>query len=373
MSRTANRGGARVGSGPLILGVSGGTAPTRAPLDPTDEHRMIVDYDTTHDSAAVLVRDGVVLAAVEEERLNRLKHTNKIAVGAIRACLDEAGLAIDDIDRIAYYTREDIYDHTVIRHLLKYPSVRMPWSGRAYLAEVLSEDLGQPIDPARLVFVEHHHAHASSAYVVGPFADALVVTLDGKGDGLSGTVWAGRGGELTRLLDIPIPDSLGVFYVGPTTFLAYRMFDEYKVMGLAAVRRSQPLSPRVRCVVHAAGGRPLHHSRRAEAGRVPGASAAAQGRRSDDARVAGLRRGRAGSRRARRDASLRALPPRDRLAPSVPGRRRDAQQHAGGEGRELRPVRWRVRAARGERRRMRAGRGPGRASSRARRRSGLPR
>jgi carbamoyltransferase len=234
MSRTALRVDSRGGPGPLILGLSGGTAPTRAPAEPTDEHRMIVDYDTTHDSAAVLVRDGVVLAAVEEERLNRLKHTNKIAVNAIRACLDEAGLTIADIDRIAYYAREDIYDHTVIRHLLKHPSVRMPWSGRAYLAEVLSEDLGQPIDPARLMFVEHHLAHASSAYAVGPFEDALVVTLDGKGDGLSGSVWAGRGGELTRLLDIPIPDSLGVFYVGPTTFLAYRMFDEYKVMGLAA-------------------------------------------------------------------------------------------------------------------------------------------
>jgi carbamoyltransferase len=223
----------RATHGPLVLGLSGGTVPTR-PLDPTDERSIPVPFDTNHDSAAALVRDGVVLAAVEEERLNRLKHTNKLAQLGVRACLREAGLTMRDVDCIAYYVREDVYDRAIIQHMLKHPVVPTTWSGRAYLAEVLSEELDCDIAPEKLMFIEHHLTHAASAYLLSPVSDALVVTLDGWGDGVSGTVWAARDGTMTRLLDVPMSDSLGAFYLEPTRLLAYRMFDEYKVMGLAA-------------------------------------------------------------------------------------------------------------------------------------------
>ena len=222
----------RATNGPLILGLSGGTAPTRPP-DPTDERQVLLPFGHWHDSAAVLIRDGMVLAALEEERLNRLKHTNKLAQRAIRACLKEAGLTIGDVDCIAYYTKEDSFDRLIVRHMMNHPAVPTSWSGRAYLADVLSEALDYPIDPARLMFVEHHATHAASAYLLGTVSDALVVTLDGMGDGVSGTVWAAHAGHLTRLLDLPIADSLGTFYLDLTRYLAYQLFDEYKVMGLA--------------------------------------------------------------------------------------------------------------------------------------------
>jgi carbamoyltransferase len=222
----------RATDAPLILGLSGGTAPT-LPLDPRDEHRITLPFGHSHDSAAALLRDGIVLAAVEEERLNRLKHTNKLPRLAIQACLQDAGATIGDVDGIAYYAKEDWFDRQIVRHMLHRPAVPTGWSGRAYLAEVLSEELDYPIDPAKLMFVEHHLAHAASACLLSLASDALVVTLDGEGDGLSGTVWTAHEGQLTRLRDLPKSESLGLFYLETTRYLAYQLFDEYKVMGLA--------------------------------------------------------------------------------------------------------------------------------------------
>jgi carbamoyltransferase len=218
-------------NGPLILGLSGGMASTLPP-DPRDERRIVFPFAHRHDSAAALLRDGMVLAAVEEERLNRLKHTDTLPRFAIEACLKEAGATIGDVDGIAFFMKEDWFDRLILRHLLSHPAVP-GCSGRAYLAEVLSEELDYPIDPAKLMFVEHHLAHAASACLIGLASDALVITLDGMGDGLSGTVWTAHEGHLTRLLDLPKSESLGMFYLETTRYLAYQRFDEYKVMGLA--------------------------------------------------------------------------------------------------------------------------------------------
>jgi carbamoyltransferase len=219
---------------PIVLGLSGGTAPVRPRRGVATECRMAFPFDTYHDSAAALVGQGRVLAAMEQERFNRLKHTNRFALQAIRACLASAQLTIRDVDRIAYYTREDLFDELTIGFMLRHASVQTQWTGRSYLAQALAEEFDHPIDPAQLTFVEHHHAHAMSAYGAGPFAEALVVTLDGRGDGVAGTVWSGTDGALTRLYDVREEDSLGHLYLQATRYLAYDLFDEYKVMGLAA-------------------------------------------------------------------------------------------------------------------------------------------
>ena len=220
-------------STPIILGLSGGTTPTRPAPDSMNQYRIPTAADAFHDSAAVLVRDGEVLAAIEEERLNRLKHTNKLPVNAIHACLHVAGLKLADITHFAYYSREDVLDRMVISYMLQHPQIPPSWTARAYFAQALSSDLSIEVAPASLTFVEHHLAHATSAYAMSTFENALVVTLDGHGDELSGTVWAGCGGRLTRMYDIPEHDSLGFFYLYATRYLGYGNFDEYKVMGLA--------------------------------------------------------------------------------------------------------------------------------------------
>jgi len=217
-----------------VVGLSGGFCPTR-PL--SDSMRGAWwgpgDIHWRHDSAAVLVRDGRIVAGIEEERLNRIKHTNRLPRHAVNACLEIAGQTLDDVALIAYYSREDDLNRSVTRYALRSPGVRPFWSARQSLAAALSHDLETPVDPDRIVFVEHHLAHAASAYFVGPFSDALVVTLDGIGDGISGSVWAGNCGELRRLLDIPFRDSLGELYLRTIEYLGYAGFDEYKVMGLA--------------------------------------------------------------------------------------------------------------------------------------------
>jgi carbamoyltransferase len=217
-----------------VLGLSGGFSPTRhAPDASRRAWWNPKEVHWRHDSAAVLVADGRIVAAIEEERLNRIKHTNRLAHHGIAACLELGGLTIDDVTHIAYYGREDDVDAWLAGYLIRNPDV--PWrSARECLAEAFSYDLETEIDPAQIVFVEHHRAHAASAYSVGPFSDALVVTLDGFGDGVSGTVWAGERGQLNRLLDLSHRNSLGELYVYVIRYLGYEGFDEYKVMGLAA-------------------------------------------------------------------------------------------------------------------------------------------
>ena len=217
-----------------VLGLSGGLSATRAVPDemrrawwsPTNIHWR-------HDSAAVLICDGKIAAGVEEERLNRIKHTIWLARHAITACLEVAGLTIDELTRIAYYCHEDQLDDEICNSLLRRPDVRSFWTAREHLARALSHDLETEIDAARIVFVEHHLAHAASAYFVGPFSEALVVTLDAIGDGIAGTIWAGERGELRRLFDLPHRDSLGELYLRTIEYLGYGGFEEYKVMGLA--------------------------------------------------------------------------------------------------------------------------------------------
>jgi carbamoyltransferase len=223
-----------------VVGLSGGSNPTLPLPFWMTGYRLPAGPGMFHDSAAVLMRDGRVLAAVEEERINRLKHTERLAVGSIRTCLRLAGLSAGDIDWFAYYGAEDGLDKAVVHHMLQNPGVPPKWSARTYFADALSHGLETEIDPARLFFVDHHHAHALSAYAVGPWDDALVVTLDGQGDGLSGSVWVGEHRELRRVLDIPAAQSLGFLYYYTLGYLGYGLFDEYKVMGLAAYGNPAP-------------------------------------------------------------------------------------------------------------------------------------
>lgn len=216
----------------LILGFSGGPDPVYPAWD-ADDVRFIKDTFICHDSAAVLLDDGHVVAAIEEERLNRIKHTNKSATNAIRFCLESYGVTLQDVDRIAYYGAEKNLDGMLVHHARNNAEVRRSWTARLLIAEIFSRDFQEQVDPSRLVFVEHHLAHAMSAYSLSGFDRSLVMTIDGQGDGLSGTVFLGNGGDLERIANIPANNSIGYFYTAVISFLGYTLFDEYKVMGLA--------------------------------------------------------------------------------------------------------------------------------------------
>jgi len=243
-----------------VLGISGGWDPVCPTEDASASPRFFRSNPLLHDSAAVLLHNGEVVAGIEEERLNRIKHTNTFAVEAVRFCLRTAGITLPQVDRIAYYFKEEFLNELVTFLMLQHGRFAPPGGARGFLAGLLSETFNSDIQPERLAFVDHHQAHAASAFRVAPFPDALVVTLDGEGDGLSTTVSAGERGKLHRLAALPRQNSLGHLYLRITRQLGYRFFDEYKVMGLAPYgdpARFREAFNRV-CTLHEEGKFQLH-------------------------------------------------------------------------------------------------------------------
>lgn len=185
-----------------------------------------------HDSAAVLVRDGTVIAALEEERLNRIKHTNKFAAQSARACLGYAGLSLDDVDRIAYFFEEANTDKELNLLYAEHPTVPLRYS-RSLIADNLAAAFQTEVDESKIRFVNHHTAHAYAAYYHSGFDESLVCILDGNGERESSSMYSARAGRLELIRAFPTSKSLGHLYSTSIELLGYKMFDEYKVMGLA--------------------------------------------------------------------------------------------------------------------------------------------
>ena len=210
----------------IVLGLTGG-------LDAAHDTEYQLPFDFIHDAAAVLVRDGKVLAAVEEERLNRIKHTNKAPRLSLRFCLEAAGIGPGELDAVAFYATEP-YCQRILQtvHLANF-GLKELLTPRSMVQRFFRQELGYELPAAKIHFVDHHWAHAVSAYAMSGFDAALVATLDGQGEGVSGAVYDGRGRELKLLRRIPEQHSLGYLYRDVIKFLGYEMFDEYKVMGMA--------------------------------------------------------------------------------------------------------------------------------------------
>ncbi|MCA6101074.1 carbamoyltransferase family protein [Bradyrhizobium australafricanum] len=214
----------------LCLGVSGG-------LDRIYESSPELPNTFLHDAAAVLVRDGRVIAAVEEERLNRVKHSNKFPSSSIRYCLSTAGVSLGEIDRIAFYATE-AYCNSMLESL--FMSRPNPLDAKLLLRQLLAREFGTEVDAARVFFVNHHEAHAASAFAMSGFEQSLVFAVDGGGDFCSGLLAVGSGTEITQLASFPEHNSLGLFYLETIRYLGYGLFDEYKVMGLAPYGNPAP-------------------------------------------------------------------------------------------------------------------------------------
>src|SRR5213079_354299 len=185
-----------------------------------------------HDSAAALIVDGTVVAAVAEERISRRKHTGDFPKGAIAYCLDAAGFAIDDVDELVhgfdYAPYRGVYAGDPVSHDL----YRDVYSRDALLALVARDFPGFPAERVR--HVAHHAAHAASAYYTSGWDECLVIVIDGMGEAQSASVYHARDGNLDRIFQIGAHDSIGILYSVVTLHLGFDFnADEYKIMGLA--------------------------------------------------------------------------------------------------------------------------------------------
>jgi carbamoyltransferase len=204
-----------------------------------------INYTQMHDSSACIVRDGELLFAVAEERLSRVKHDARFPALAIRACLDFAGITSEQLDsvcfgwspaRVAYL--HDLKCYALGRQPLSY--LNFLNSTRAFLTNWHQRGgesrFRQHFGPtrARVRFVDHHLAHAISAYAYSGFEDAAVLVIDGRGAWEATSIWHGKDGRLEHFQTIPWPNSLGMFYAKFTQYLGFQPWsDEWKVMGLA--------------------------------------------------------------------------------------------------------------------------------------------
>jgi len=202
----------------------------------------ILGINAYHGNAsAALICDGKLVAAVEEERFNRVKYAAGFPAAAIRYCLKEAGITLAEIDHVA------VPRNPYARLATKlFYAIRMPSFARER-ARVIAKFTGIPAalawafdsDPSKIKAtfhrVEHHRAHLASSYFVSPFEHAALLSADGLGDFASSMWGTGRGNHMEVDGSIAFPHSLGLYYSAVTQYLGFLKFgDEYKVMGLAA-------------------------------------------------------------------------------------------------------------------------------------------
>ncbi len=195
-----------------------------------------------HDSAAALVVDGRIVAAMQEERFSRRKNEAGLPVQAALACLAMAGLTSGDIDQVVFY--EDPFarlERVIMASLRTFPrswrqfpgAMRAQLSTKVWVLDAIAAMLDVP--RAKVVHTSHHRSHAASAFFASPYDRAAILTIDGVGEAVSTAIWRGEGTSITGLGSIEYPHSLGLLYAALTAYLGFEVNEgEYKVMGLAA-------------------------------------------------------------------------------------------------------------------------------------------
>lgn len=195
-----------------------------------------------HDAAAVLLRDGVVVAAAQEERFSRIKHDADLPRRAVAWCLAHAGITAAEVDHLVFYEKplrkfERILATSVAtfpRSFAAFPRQMRTWLGdKLWLRNNLCAAFG--VAPERVWFCEHHLSHAASAFYASPHDEAAVLCVDGVGEWATTTLWRGAGTTLEPVAEVRFPHSLGLLYSALTAHLGFAVNEgEYKVMGMAA-------------------------------------------------------------------------------------------------------------------------------------------
>ena len=194
-----------------------------------------------HDASAALLRNGIIVAAAEEERFTRKKHDVSFPINAIQYCLEEEEITIKDIDYIAFYEKPFLKaERLMYQHLQTFP-----WSLKTFVSSLPSwireklrviktirKKLGYGGD---VLFIEHHLAHAASTFLVSPYKKAAIYTVDGVGEWTTTAYGIGEDIDITLSKEIRFPHSLGLLYSAVTAYLGFKVNNsEYKVMGLSA-------------------------------------------------------------------------------------------------------------------------------------------
>jgi carbamoyltransferase len=196
-----------------------------------------------HDSAAALVRDGDVIAAIQEERITRRKADPEFPQGAIDLCLSMAGLSLNELDAVAFYELPSLkFDRLIETFLAGAPLSFRPFAAampswlstklrvRNQIRKRFDNQLCPPIH-----FCPHHLSHAASAFYPSPFESAAILTVDGVGEWATASISHGQSNQLTPLVEQRFPHSLGLLYSAVTAYCGFEINSgEYKLMGLAA-------------------------------------------------------------------------------------------------------------------------------------------
>lgn len=195
------------------------------------------------DASACIYKNGKLIAATEEERIRRIKHWAGLPTEAVKFCLDEAGIRLDEVDVItvsrdpnAKFLRKVIY---TLKNRISIDAIRKKAAhigGVKTIKQDVAHALGYNGTPikAEVKFIEHHRSHMASSFFVSPFEEAAILSVDGMGDFTSTMRGTGKGNKITVMDSVTFPHSVGFFYTCFTQFLGFPNYgDEYKVMGLS--------------------------------------------------------------------------------------------------------------------------------------------
>ena len=193
-----------------------------------------------HDSAAALLKDGEIFAAAQEERFTRIKHDHDFPLNAIRFCLREAGISINDVDYVAFYDKPFIKFERILETYLSFPfsginsfikAIPLWIRKKLWIPDLIKKELRYE---GKVLFPEHHESHAASAYYPSPFSQAAFLTIDGVGEWATSSFGVGKDNSINIMGELYFPHSLGLLYSAFTYFTGFKVNSgEYKVMGLA--------------------------------------------------------------------------------------------------------------------------------------------
>src|SRR5437899_3896354 len=196
-----------------------------------------------HDSAAALISDGQIIAAAQEERFTRKKNDESFPINAVQFCLRYARLEAKDLDAVVFYDKPiakfarmlETYLAAAPGGLTTFPRVLPGWlSEKLDMRRTIRSEVAGLRDDCAILFTEHHHSHAASAFFPSPFSEAAILTIDGVGEWATTAIGRGRGREIEMLKELRFPHSLGLLYSAFTAYCGFRINSgEYKLMGLA--------------------------------------------------------------------------------------------------------------------------------------------